>query len=114
MTETHARTVLTYKTVAGKEPFEDWLDGLDKGVRARVRTRIARLRTGNFGDIKPVGEGVSELRLSFGAGYRVYLAQDGDALVVLLCGGDKSAQAADIQAAKRHWRDYRRRKAEAT
>jgi putative addiction module killer protein len=75
MTETHARTVLTYKTVAGKEPFEDWLDGLDKGVRARVRTRIARLRTGNFGDIKPVGEGVSELRLSFGAGYRVYLAR---------------------------------------
>jgi putative addiction module killer protein len=110
MADAQERTVLTYKTVAGKEPFEDWLDGLDKGIRARIRTRIARLRTGNFGDVKPVGEGVSELRLPFGAGYRVYLAQDGGVSVLLLCGGDKSAQAADIQTAKRYWQDYKRRK----
>lgn len=89
--------------------FDRWLTGLrDVRARARVQMRIDRLAVGNSGDVKPVGEGISEMRIDYGPGYRVYYMQRGRALVVLLCGGDKSTQAADIAAAKSiaaHWRD---------
>jgi putative addiction module killer protein len=75
-----------------------------------VRVRLDRLRLGNMGDCKPVGSGVQELRIDFGPGYRVYLGQDGKNLILLLCGGDKSTQAKDIQAAHEYWTDYKRRK----
>lgn len=81
--------------------FSDWLDGLkDRNSRARIEVRIDRLALGNPGDVKPVGQGVSELRISYGPGYRVYFVQRGTVLVILLCGGDKSSQGRDIEMAK--------------
>ncbi len=86
--------------------FARWLDGLrDLHARARVQARIERLATGNPGDVKPVGEGVSELRIIYGPGYRVYFKQRGRELIVLLAGGDKRTQARDIETALRLARD---------
>ena len=88
------------------EAFVHWLDGLrEVQSRARVQARIERLALGNPGDVAPIGECVSELRIHHGPGYRVYFKQFGDVLVVLLAGGDKSTQAKDIQAALRLARD---------
>lgn len=99
-----------YETEQGKQPFADWFNGLrDAKAQARVSTRIVRLRQGNFGDSKPVGEGVIELRVDYGPGYRVYIARDGEKLVILLSGSDKSDQKAAIKQAKAYWQDYRRR-----
>jgi putative addiction module killer protein len=82
------------------EVFAKWLDGLrDVRARARVQARIERLATGNPGDAEPVGEGVSELRINYGPGYRVYFKQRGRELIILLAGGDKSTQAKDIKTA---------------
>jgi putative addiction module killer protein len=87
--------------VRQSEVFASWLESLkDERARAKVLVRIRRLSLGNFGDVKPVGEGVSELRIDFGPGYRLYYVRRGKALVVLLCGGDKSTQVKDIEAAK--------------
>jgi putative addiction module killer protein len=84
------------------ETFSSWLKALrDDRARARIAARIRRLAFGNPGDVKPVGEGVSELRIHHGAGYRVYFVQRGTVLVVLLCGGDKATQNKDIATAKR-------------
>ena len=82
--------------------FAQWLDGLrDIQARARVQARIERLAAGNPGDVEPVGEGVSELRIHYGSGYRVYFKKRGRDLIILLAGGDKRTQAKDIQAALR-------------
>jgi putative addiction module killer protein len=82
--------------------FASWLDELrDVRARARVQARIQRLADGNRGDVKPVGEGVSELRIDYGPGYRVYFKRRGKALIILLAGGDKSSQARDIKTALR-------------
>jgi putative addiction module killer protein len=82
--------------------FDQWLDGLrDIHARARVQSRIERLAAGNPGDVKPVGEGVSELRIDYGPGYRVYFVQKGPVSIILLAGGDKSTQARDIKTALR-------------
>jgi putative addiction module killer protein len=82
--------------------FALWLDALrDIRARARVQARIERLAAGNAGDVEPVGEGVSELRINYGPGYRVYFKQQGRELIILLAGGDKSSQAKDIKAALR-------------
>jgi putative addiction module killer protein len=82
------------------EVFTAWLRRLrDARARGRIEVRIDRLRHGNLGDVKPVGEGVSEMRIPYGPGYRVYFVQRGTVLVILLCGGDKSTQAADIAKA---------------
>ena len=84
------------------EVFARWLDGLqDARGRARVLVRIERLAEGNPGDVSPVGEGVSELRIHYGPGYRVYYRKQGDRVVILLAGGDKSSQARDIRTALR-------------
>jgi putative addiction module killer protein len=84
------------------EVFARWIDGLrDVRARARVLARIERLAGGNPGDVAPVGEGVSELRIDYGPGYRVYFKQAGRELIVLLAGGDKSSQAKDIKTALR-------------
>lgn len=99
-----------YKTAAGQKPFDDWQDGLrDRVLVARIASRLNRVATGNLGDAKSVGDGVSELRLAFGPGYRIYFAQEKDRIVLLLCGGDKGSQEKDIRAVKAYWEDYRRR-----
>lgn len=102
-----------YKKPNGDRPFTDWLARLrNQRARGRINARLARVRTGNFGDCHPVGEGVSELRVDEGPGYRVYFGQL-RALVVLLYGGSKRMQEADIDRAKEYWQDYLRRQREA-
>jgi putative addiction module killer protein len=82
--------------------FSDWMAGLrDRRARARIASRIDRLAFGNPGDVESVGEGVSELRIHTGPGYRVYFVRRGETVIVLLCGGDKSTQTQDIKTAKR-------------
>jgi putative addiction module killer protein len=88
--------------IRATETFSCWLTALrDDRARARIAARIQRLAFGNPGDVKPVGEGISELRIDVGAGYRIYFVQRGTMLIVLLCGGDKATQNKDIAAAKR-------------
>lgn len=90
------------------EVYADWINGLrDRAGAQRIIARILRLQLGNPGDVAPVGEGVSELRLMFGPGYRVYYAMSGSELIVLLAGGDKSTQARDIEQAKDLWRAWK-------
>jgi putative addiction module killer protein len=82
--------------------FAKWLRGLrDMQGRARIQMRLDRIERGLFGDVKPVGEGVSELRIDYGPGYRIYYVQRGAVLVILLCGGDKGTQSRDIFTAKK-------------
>ena len=84
------------------ETFANWLDGLDDiRARARILVRIERLAAGNPGDVKPVGEGVSELRIDYGPGYRVYYKKQGRFLIILLAGGDKRTQSKNIKTALR-------------
>jgi putative addiction module killer protein len=100
-----------YVLPGGRIPFREWLHALrDVEARARVRVRLNRVRAGNFGDCKAVGEGVHELRLPFGPGYRVYFGRDGSIIVILLCGGTKRSQDRDMRTAKAYWQDYGRRK----
>lgn len=88
------------KTIHTTEAFDDWLASLrDKQAVSRVQARIRRAELGNFGDCEPVGEGVSEMRIHYGPGYRVYFAQRGMEIVILLAGGDKSTQTKDIKTA---------------
>jgi putative addiction module killer protein len=103
------REVRLYADAKGRCPFEIWLNGLlDLKARAIVRERIARLMLGNFGDRKAIGEGVFEMRVTFGPGYRIYYGEDGKRIIVLLCGGAKGSQAADIGRAKICWNEYKR------
>lgn len=103
----NAKNVIVFRTATGKEPFTEWLNSLrDPTTRRRILKRLLRLEQGNYGDFKPVGEDVNELRFFFGAGYRVYFAEDGDTIVVLLCGGDKGSQRRDIQQAQAYWQEY--------
>jgi putative addiction module killer protein len=89
-----------YKDSQGQRPLVDWLDGLkDVQAKAKIRARLTRLNTGNFGDCKPVRDGVQELRIDFGPGYRVYLSRQGPVLVLLLCGSDKGGQERAIKLA---------------
>ena len=110
--EARERNVLSYKTISGTFPFRDWRSALtDEDTKAAIDARIARLRGGNFGSSEPIGEGVSENKIDFGPGFRIYYGTDGDS-IVLLCGGDKSTQNADIRNAKAYWKDYRKRNRE--
>lgn len=102
--------VRQYQTVDGRMPVGEWLDGLrDGGARARIVARLDRLVAGLRGDWKSIGSGVYELRIDCGPGYRVYYGQDGDRLILLLCGGDKRTQLKDIERAHAHWKDYKAR-----
>jgi putative addiction module killer protein len=106
--ESQEREILIYETDAGNAPYSDWLRGLrDTQGRSSIRSRIARLRAGLFGDCKTVGEGVQELRIDVGPGYRVYIGQDELTTILLLCGGSKKGQQRDIEAAKAYWKHYR-------
>ncbi len=108
--ESFERELEVYLTAEGRAPFTEWLDSLrDTRVRVKIRTRLNRIRLGNFGDSASVGEGVKELRIDFGPGYRVYFGQAGTKVVLLLCGGDKSTQTQDILQAKSYWKDHQKR-----
>jgi putative addiction module killer protein len=100
-----------YVTKEGKKPFKEWLESLrDIKARAKIRVRLDRARLGNLGDNRSVGEGVRELRVDYGPGYRIYFAIEGNRLILLLLGGEKSEQDRDIVRAKDYWRDHKRRK----
>ena len=87
--------------------FSKWLDAHDdRRAVAIIRARLNRIRLGNFGDSKPVGGGVEELRIDFGPGYRIYFGRDGESVVILLCGGSKRTQSKDIATARALWKDY--------
>jgi putative addiction module killer protein len=102
--------VREYQTAEGKTPLTEWLQGLrDRSTRARIVARLDRLKAGLLGDWKTVGGGVCELRIDHGPGYRVYYRQEGRTLILLLCGGDKSTQAKDIERAHAYWKDYKAR-----
>ncbi len=107
MMEPTPREIQNYVSADGKCPFEDWLHGLkDLMARAIIRKRLNRVRLGNMGNTRSLSDGVSELKIDFGPGYRVYFGEDGSRIVVLLVGGDKGSQSRDIEKAKEYWRDY--------
>jgi putative addiction module killer protein len=102
--------IFRYQLEDGKEPVSDWLLSLkDKQAQAKIRISIKRLESGNLGDSESVGDGVQELREHLGAGYRIYFGRHGKSVVILLCGGTKKSQAADIKNAKEYWADWKRR-----
>ena len=104
------RKLQVYETAEGVAPFDEWLLALRDGVgRTRIRLRLDRLRDGNSGDWKAIGNGVSELRMDFGPGYRIYFAENGVEIVLLLIGGDKRTQTADIRLAQKYWQDFKER-----
>lgn len=103
--------IIHYLTTDDRDLYQGWLDGLrDMRARVAIQRRVDRLARGNFGDHRFCREGVWELRIDVGAGYRVYYAQAGQTPVLLLCGGDKRSQAVDIDRAVECWQDYERRR----
>ena len=108
MRNVQPREIQAYRTENGREPFTEWYDSIrDKEVENRIGRRLDRIRNGNFGDYRSVGEGVFELRFHFGPGYRIYFGEVDNTIVLLLCGGDKSSQARDVARAKRYWSTYK-------
>ena len=105
--------VVHYVSEDGKDYFDTWFRRQSHEARARVQTRIDRVELGNFGDHRNVGGGVSELRIDSGPGYRLYFGRDGETLVILLGGGVKKGQAADITAARLRWQAYKQEKRNA-
>ena len=102
--------VVEYVDRAGRSAFGVWFDGLDSAASAKVFAAVTRMKLGNFGDVKPVGGGVSERRIDYGPGYRLYFGRDGSRLVILLAGGTKRRQQKDIERAKAAWGEYKQRK----
>ncbi len=102
------KTVTIYQDENGNEPFTDWVEGLrdQKGRRVILR-RVGKLEHGLYGDCEPVGEGVLELRIFFGPGYRVYFGEEAGNIILLLCGGDKDSQDRDIKKAKEYWKEHK-------
>ncbi|OGT35197.1 MAG: addiction module killer protein [Gammaproteobacteria bacterium RIFCSPHIGHO2_12_FULL_37_14] len=110
MNKVKHKILRSYITSSGKIPFLEWLNNLkDPHTRLRIRRRLDRLELGNLGDCKSVGEGVLELRFSFGPGYRIYFAELDNIIAILLCGGNKSSQKKDIKIAKLYWQDLKER-----
>ena len=102
-----------YLTEQGKDVFGDWLDDLrDRSAAYKIIARVQRLALGNAGDSRSLDDGMNELKIDFGPGYRVYYARTGKVIMLLLCGGDKSSQQKDIEHAKRNLKDYQSREIE--
>ena len=106
---TRLKQIELYVTKSGQKPFIEWVESLGSVVRYRVKERLDRISLGNMGDHKYLGDGISELRLDFGSGYRIYFAEEGKTIVLLLCGGDKSTQKKDIKKSTGYWKDYQSR-----
>lgn len=102
--------VREYLDAEGRSPFGRWFSALPAPAAAKVTTALTRLGAGNTSSLKPVGQGVAEVRLDLGPGYRVYVGQDGDVLVILLGGSTKARQSAAIADAQARWADYKARK----
>ena len=100
------KEILIYENEDGRAPFSEWMERQSKQVYGTVMTRLERVEMGNLGDHRSVGEGVLELRIDVGPGYRVYFGKDGERLVILLIAGTKKTQRHDIDTAKQFWRDY--------
>lgn len=99
--------VVFYETQSGRIPFDEWLESLrDKRTKTVITTRIRRIRLGNLGNYRSVGQGVCEFKIDYGPGYRIYFGQVGNTIVVILCGGDKNTQQQDILKAQKYWSDY--------
>ena len=100
------RILRNYITRSGKVPFLDWLNSIkDSSTRHRIRRRLDRVEMGHYGEYKPLGDGICELKLAFGPGYCIYFAEYDNVIVILLCGGDKSTQVKDIHTAKTYWQE---------
>jgi putative addiction module killer protein len=101
------RKAVEYTSEAGKKPFAEWLLRLkDRKGRAIILRRINQAEEGNFGSYRDLHDGLFELKIDFGPGYRIYFGIDGDSLIVLICGGDKGGQQRDIFTARKYWADY--------
>lgn len=108
--ETTPKRIIVYRTEQESEPFTNWFNALkDTRTQARIDARLARVEAGNLGEYKSVGDGVFELRLDFGKGFRLYFGNIGSTILVLLTGGTKEQQSADIARAQDFWRDYQTR-----
>ena len=104
------RSAQEYETSDGEHPFSDWIQDLEAKARVKVIKGVSQLKAGNFSNSEPVGKGVSEHKIHYGPGYRVYYVIQGDELIILLCGGDKSTQKKDIETALEYFADYKARK----
>jgi len=105
--EVQPKEIRRYITAEGKIPFLEWYYCLrDRKAQFKIDARLERVSFGNLGDYRSVGEGVCELRINYGPGYRIYFGQIGETIVLLLCGGDKSTQQQDIEKAKDYWEDH--------
>lgn len=98
--------ILVYHDEQGRAPFASWLGRLNDPTRARVLMRLDIVERGSLGKTRSLGGGVQEMKIDYGPGYRLYFGRDGEAIVILLCGGDKRSQRRDIELAKQYWKDY--------
>ena len=103
------RKVVEYLEPDGVSPFAKWFARLDPMAAAKVTTALYRMEQGNLSNVKPVGQGVSEYRIDYGPGYRLYIGQQANVLIILIGGGTKKGQSADIRLAQQRWRDYKAR-----
>lgn len=101
----YMKQILVYKTSSGKCPYDTWFYKLDKANQAWIEKRMERLEECNYGDFKKINKNISELRFSFGGGYRIYFTETNDIIIILLCAGDQSTQSKDINKAKEYFKD---------
>ena len=104
------RELVEYQGRDGNSSFAKWLVGVNAAAAAKITVALYRMQQGNFSNVKSVGKGVSEYKIDFGPGYRVYFGQDGECLIILLSGGSKKTQNKDIKLAHAYWADYKARK----
>lgn len=102
--------ILTYIDQDENQPFDDWFDQLNAQAAAKITTAVSRMEQGNLSNAKPVGDGLSEFKVHYGPGYRIYFGKDGDKIIILVGGGTKHRQSKDIKTAKARWVDYKQRK----
>lgn len=106
MKEIKQRTIKMYQRDNGESPVVSWMGSLDSTIRYRIKSRLARVTQGNFGDHEPLGDGLYELKFKFGSGYRIYYSEANDEIILLLCSGDKKTQSKDIKLARTYLNDY--------